>query len=352
MHHFKRTYSFQFLNHIPNTIEKYIESTSLKSRYLKFFKRRLYIFLKGQKDLELFTILTKHKNILWINMSAASLGDSLMDLSSRIMLRNKKVDLFTHRKNFLIYEDDLFFSHVFTNIQDLAHLKYDLIIIDSYSTRSIKIKSIVARETPYVGMFGYFNGPEVNRTLFSFSQMNNLLDNIMNEYELKDSARNSISVSKNDKEVVKNITPKNFIAFVLGGEWKFKTFHKWEAIVSKISFDNPDLYLVFLGSKNATSCSEEILKKFPNRNILNFVNKLTFNQTAEVISRSELVFCCDGGLMHAANAVSAKNISLFAKLSPEMLITDSANSYHLFDENNVNNISTDDILSIFGNIYP
>ena len=73
--------------------------------------------------------------------------------------------------------------------------KYDLVIIDSYSSRSMRVKAEVAPSLNYVGMYGFFNGPEVNRTLFSFHQMNNLLGNIKEEDEILNLAKNHISIS-------------------------------------------------------------------------------------------------------------------------------------------------------------
>ena len=98
-----------------------------------------------------------------------------MDLSSRSLLSDRKVDLLTDKKNVNLYHEDWVFSSVYTNPKDLNNKSYDLVIIDSYSTRSIKIKTQVTRLTPYIGMYGYFNGPEVNRVLFSFHKMNSLL---------------------------------------------------------------------------------------------------------------------------------------------------------------------------------
>ena len=48
----------------------------------------------------------------------------------------------------------------------------------------IKIKSKVAPKIFFVGIYGYFNGPEVNRILFSFHQMNNLLGYAYSENEI------------------------------------------------------------------------------------------------------------------------------------------------------------------------
>lgn len=340
---FKRTYTLQFDNKIPNYINIYLNEVAFLKRLAKFYKRYLFILFKGQKKLEVFKILPNHKNILWINVSAPSLGDSLMDLSSRSMLINKNIDLFTDIKNAHIFQSDEIFRNTYVDVERVRKNKYDLIILDSYSTRSIRIKSKVAPNTFYVGMFGYFNGPEVNRILFSFNQMNNLLGNHKSKEEINRIAKILITISKKDKEIIRDKLPqKIYIAIAVGGEWKYKTYDYWSNLIEKIIQENEMINLVLIGSKNGLNESEKILKKFKKHNIFNLVSKLTFNQTAEVIRRSSLLICCDGGLMHAGNAVGTKMIALLARLSPEMLLT-NPETITLTDDVDVNNINYDDI---------
>jgi len=341
---FKCTYYFPFKNTIPNYIDNYLEKNSFFKRYLKFIKRRFYIFLKGQNNLEVLAILPEHQNILWINISAPSLGDSLMDLSSRIMLKDKKVDLFTDTKNHQLYLSDEYFNNVYTKSKDLHELNYDLVIIDSYSSRSIKIKSLVAPKTSFVGVFGYFNGPEVNRILFSFHKMNHLLGYLKSENEINSLAKNSISISQKDHEIVDQIVPDKYITIAIGGEWQYKTYKKWDKVINQIILDDKEIRIIFIGSKNAKLFSTKLLNQYPQNNFLDFVERLSFNQTVEVIRRSEVILCCDGGLMHAANAVGANAVSLFARLTPDMLVTSSTTSFNLFDLKDVNNIHTEDVV--------
>lgn len=341
---FNRTYKLPFKYVIPTYTKQYLKNKSIYQRFIKFFKRYIFIVLKGQKNLETFSILPCHHKILWINLSASSLGDSLMDLSSRVMLLDKNVDLFTNKKNKHIYQDDKIFNNIFSQINEMQNIKYNLVILDSYSARSIKVKSLIAPNSPYVGMFGYFNGPEVNRILFSFHQMNNLLGNNLHEGEINKIAKNFITISKSDMLVVNDIVAENYIAIALGGEWEYKTYKKWDEIIEQLIVQNQDLGIVLIGSDNAIQQSQEIIKKFSEYNFLNFVARLTFNQTIEVIRQSKLLLCCDGGLLHGATAVNANTLALLARLTPEMLLTKNTSAFSLYDTNNVNAISVNDIL--------
>jgi len=345
IHQFKKTYQLPFKYIIPNYISAHLGKTQLYKRVFKFLKRYIYIILKSQANLEVFKILPIHKNILWINVSAPSLGDSLMDLSSRTLLNDRNLDLFTDSKNSMIYENDIFFNNIFTEISDVKKFHYDLIIIDSYSSRSIKIKTKVAHKTIFVGIYGFFNGPEVNRNLYSFHQMNQLLAYPKSEKEINSLAKCSISISKEDQEIVKKIIPKKYITIAIGGEWQYKTYNKWNELIKQITLLDKELIIIFVGSKNAEKISKDLLIEFPNVKILNLSSVLSFNQTAEVIRKSELFLCCDGGLMHAATALNVKIVPLFARLTAAMLFTRDLETFTLFDEHDVNNIQVHDVVS-------
>jgi hypothetical protein len=109
---FKRTYKLPFKCYIPNYTQDFLADASLLRCRLKYIKRLLFLLIRGQKSLEVDNILSEHQRILWINLSAPSIGDSLMDLSSRILLKNKKIDLFTSKK-MEIYTKMINFSILF-----------------------------------------------------------------------------------------------------------------------------------------------------------------------------------------------------------------------------------------------
>ena len=152
---YRKTYTLPFKFEIPNYSGDFLKKTSVMKRWLKYIKRYFYIVIKRQNKLEIFNILPKHKKILWINVSAPSLGDSLMDLSSRLLLKDYKVDLFTDKKNSELYKDDFKFSRVITDKNQVVDSKYDLVILDSYSTRSIQAKVKLASLTPFIGIINY-----------------------------------------------------------------------------------------------------------------------------------------------------------------------------------------------------
>jgi len=345
MLNFKKTYKLPFKYEIPNYIKDFIKQRVFFSRWIKYFKRYLFIILNSQKKLELSSILPAHQDILWINISAPSLGDSLMDLSSRVMLKGRNVDLFTTENIASLYLSDEIFNNVYSSIEMAGINSYDLVIIDSFSSRSIEVKCKIAPKVEFVGIYGYFNGPEVNRVLFSYHQMNNLLNYQKSGEEIRFSAKTSISISKIDQDIINKINlPDRFIAIVLGGEWKYRTYKNWDKVIENILKKNNHLNIVLLGSENANLIADKILTQFANNNIFNYVAKYSFNQTTQIISLSDVLLCCDGGLMHAANAFNKTVVPLFARLTPEMQLTDCINAFPLFDNLDVNNITSFDVI--------
>jgi len=342
---FKKTYSLPFKYEIPHYIEHFLKQKTLFSRWMKYFKRYLFMALNGQTKLELFSILPKHKDILWINISAPSFGDSLMDLSSRVLLEGRNIDLFTIKNVADIYLTDKRFNNVYFNEKIASKNKYDLVIVDSFSSRSIRVKCKIAPRTNFIGMFGYFNGPEVNRALFSFHQMNNLLDYQESEEEINSIARASISISKVDQDLINKINlPDKYIAIVLGGEWDYRTYNKWDEVIEYIIKKNHQISIALLGSDNANVIANKLSKQFPSNYVFNYVSKYTFNQTAHIIKQADILICCDGGLMHAANASNKTIVPLFARLSSKMQLTDCINAFPLFDKEDVNNISVEEVV--------
>jgi len=348
MHSFKKTYELPFKFLIPNYTQSFLNKNHFARRFFKFLKRYIYIILKGQKNLEVYNISQDHKKLLWINVSAPSIGDSIMDLSSRVLINNVKIDLYTEMLNAKLYESDLIFLNVFTDKFLINQNDYDLVIIDSYSTRSIKIKNDIAPKLSFVGMFGYFNGPEVNRVLFSFHRMNQLLGYLKSESEIDKIAKATLSISDDDKRFVeKKNLPQSYISISVGGEWPYRTFNQWNLLIERLYKRDSELNIILVGSENGFKQAKELADEFEDFNMINCVSKFTFNQTTEVIKGASILICCDGGLMHAANAVSTTIIPLFARLNEQMQLTDSICSFALFDDIDVNNINVDNIFEAF-----
>lgn len=337
---FKKTFTLPFKFEIPNYTEEYVNANNLFIRYFKYFKRYLLILLLGQKQLEIETINANHKNILWINISAPSLGDTLMDLSSRELLSGRKIDLFTLEKNANLYKEDKHFSKVFVDKAQVEQFEYDLVIIDSYSSRTLRVKYDIAPKIKFVGMFGFYNGPEVNRVLFSFHRMNQLIGYKRSSDEITKKAKTTLTISNKDIDLIDNLSlPKKYIVIAIGGVWPHRTYNNWINVIDRLLLSDKKLNIVLVGSNNGFKSAEILSNYFSNFNVINHVSKFSFMQTAEIIKRANILLCCDGGLMHAANSVETPIIPLLARLDKNMQLTQAIKCSVLSDEFDVNNIN-------------
>jgi len=343
---YKRTYTLPFKFDIPNYTQDFIDNNSLIAIFFKYLRRYIYLHLKKQSKLEIHKIQLSHKKILWINLSAPSLGDSLMDLSCRGLLKDRIIDLYTDKKNAHLFINDGIFRNIYSQADEVLKTSYDLVIIDSYSSRTIKVKSILLPLTSFVGMYAYYNGPEVNRVLFSYHRMNQLLGYIKSEEEINILARPLLAISDKDSQLIRNFKlPKDYISIAIGGEWAYRTYNNWDKLINQLIHIDPQLKIVLVGSNNALRFAHKITEKIPSENLISCVNRFSYAQTAEIIKKSKLLICCDGGLMHAANALKTPILPLFARLTPQMQLTDNIISFSLFDHRDVNNIEVNSILA-------
>ena len=334
---YHETYTLPFKEIIPSNISQYIRSAKNISRRIKFLRRICIMFLFREMRNERQTIKASDKKILWINISAPSIGDSLMDLSSRSIIENKEIDLLTDSKNSHIYHEDEYFRNIYDERIDLKNLNYDLIILDSYSSRSLKIKHKYFPNTKFVSLYGFFNGPEINRIYFSFYKMKYLLNQPL------DLTKNSFlpSISLPDSKLLEKL-PNKTIVIAIGGEWGYRTYDSWEYIVEFL-LKKTKLNVALVGSSNGVKHAQKILNYVNSQRAISFVNQLKFKESVKIIGDCDYFIGCDGGLLYAAAAMNKKMLALFAELNPLLRITDSMNIISLYDKDNVNNISLKEI---------
>jgi hypothetical protein len=341
---FYRTYTTPFKEKIPSFEDGFFLRVSAFKRFLRFFSRYIYteISLRNSKKIE--KISPQHKRILWIQWVDAYLGDSLMDLSSRVLLADKRVDLLTKKYTANIYKDDDVFDRIFTNSSQCNPDDYDLLIIDSYRERSIRSFIGILSHIPHVSLYGYYNVDDFNRLYFSFYRINQLLLYPHNKQYIDDIARPLLPITSLDKSIVEGFgLTGSFITVVVGGAWKERTFHYWADVIKGILSKNIVEKVVLVGASDAKEESVSICKQYPN-NVVSFVGGCTFNQTAQVINKSIMLICADGGLMHAANAVKTPILGLFHELDPSVRFIKSNRSFGLTDKWCIDNISIKEIV--------
>ncbi len=107
---YSRTYDVSFIERLPSDRSEYMRCEAFTvGRKIKFWRRWLYMALNNQLSYERKMIREIDRSLLWINLSAPSVGDSIMDLSGRVLLSNKNIHLLTDKKTLLFINQTLFF---------------------------------------------------------------------------------------------------------------------------------------------------------------------------------------------------------------------------------------------------
>ena len=293
---------------VPSDVNRFLsEGFVVQLKWLlKYTKRRLFCFVFVEflgVNPERKVIGAKHKRILWINWAAPSLGDSLMDLSARVLLADRSVTLLTHPKNANLYRNDQWLVEVFSDPNQLVlkagRSSFDLVICDSFSPRVLMKKLYVAPFAEFCGLYGYVNGFEVHRTLFSFYKMRDLLSTQLTV----GSIRPCISIGSDTQG-----SCDYDICLAIGGEWAYRTYNYWHEVVPRL--EAMGFSIVLVGSENGRLPARTIVER--SSSVVSTVGRLSLNEVANLISKCRLFVGADGGLWHIASSIPIPTVVLFA----------------------------------------
>ncbi len=306
----KRAWEINATGFTPSDQRRFLAQEATRPRrVLKFLKRRFIMWILGQDHLEVNRIALSAKRILWISLSAPSIGDSIMDLAAARLLAGRTLHLLTGESNAPLHSACETFEAVFTSVEaTLVASKqdpYDFVIVDSYTPRSLLPKYRIAKDVPFVGLYGYLNGYEIHRTLFAFNRMQTLLGVSTNtklrvspELRLKPEFRMNTKIPNNSRTCV---------CIAVGAEWEFRRYAHWDAVIDEIG---PGHNFILIGSKNGLRDAERIERRC--HSVTNYVGKLSLVETVGLISECDFVLAADGGLWHIGCAFGKPSVSLFA----------------------------------------
>ena len=300
------TYDLQVLQFVPSDQCDFVRQRVFRVRwFFKYLKRLVVFFLTAQSS-RVWTspgCLRDTQRILWINLAAPSLGDSLMDLSARVMLREHDVDLLTSEKNEVLYRADDIFSKTTTKSSVARRWHqvqpYQVIIVDSFAPRVLWHKLQVSIGVPLVGLYGFVNGFEVHRTYFAFRRLEYLLGTAGGQPIKPHLTVQPFLVAARDTQ--------NSICIAVGGEWDFRTYDRWADVIDALIGTFP---IILVGSENGLTDAEKISQRFPQ--VCSFVGRLSLLETATCIAGSRFFIGADGGLWHIACALGVPSLVLFA----------------------------------------
>ncbi len=327
--------------YIPNNSRTIAEKESVLFKFKENFKllrKLIYYKCFGNTALYRNSMPEDIRKILWIGCHSDSIGDSLMELSARSLLKNYELHVLASKNNASIFENDPFFKNVYTN-PTLINDKYDFLILDYFTTKSIKLKNKFFHNIPFFCINEFLYGPDFNRLKLGYCRIAMLLNMPISDIKYN----YYIADQKVDFKKEKNLL---YVGISIGGEDPLRTFNNFDKLIQKLNSEVTNLKFILIGSSNGQMQAKKLMNHF--NNVENFVGKLSIQESAFVIKQCSIFICCDGGLMHIAQAFDIPIISLFWKFYPEFRLSCEAHiKLSLFDKSDVNNISINQIVEKF-----
>ena len=292
----------------------------------KHLHRRMVMATQSRR--EVFHI-KPNQRVLWIYYGKHAIGDAIMDLSGRALLRDRPgpVDLLTTSSLKALFDGDDVFRHIYEGTDKIDPDDYDVILVHEFNYPTLRLKKRRFCKTPFASLFRYYvAGPDRNSTQFSFAAVNKVFGLGLRAQTLSEMAKPYLREEPElPQELATELMPLGlFITIGMGGVEPRRTYAHWEACLR--AYDEafrPGMPggIVLLGSGNGLAHARALMKsgRFANLKLVSLVGELSLRDAKRVIANSELYVGADGGLMHVAHATPTPSVTLFAAAEPAHL---------------------------------
>ena len=334
---------------LPSSVDEYAAHTSVWKAARRRAMRSINLRLHGQTPLLRTRIdPAAHRRLLWIHHGTPQVGDSLTDLAARELLKGKfeRIDLLTDAHLLQLYRADEVFTQVAASPAELPG-PYDLILLHSASSRSVKDKLAHYRKVPFVHVHGFYTGPELNRTLFGYYRLAQLLGLSLSEQEIERMACPSMRASPAEEAAVDRLNlPTGAIIMAIGGVRDWCTYQQWPQVLRGLQQAGVTRQVVLVGSDNGLAMRDQIVAAQTGMTLLDRVAQHTLGEVQALMRRGALVVCADGGLLHLAHTARVPVVTLFAGISePRFRLTSANRTRWLYGANWVNDVPAADLVA-------
>lgn len=326
----------------PTTSDLYCSRANKIQLVKKYLHKSLRLRLNQQLKLEVKKI-SRTQKVLWIYTGKRNFGDAIMELSGRLLLKDKgySIDLFTLPHLVELFQYDQIFNNVYSSIESLKDHQYDVILMQEFNYPSIKLKNKYFKKLPYACLFGFFYGPDRNQSYFSSYAINDIFELEYDCAYIEKYARSILFSNRYIQEEIKKIVPnESYISISVGGVDPLRTYKYWHDVLLLINSAQLVKHICLIGSDNGLEFANLIKNnEYKNLEIINFVGNKTLIETFEIIKNSALFIGCDGGLVHVSSAANTPSVMLFGGDSPmNIRITKATPCIVIHSINSVNQI--------------
>ncbi|ALS60791.2 glycosyltransferase family 9 protein [Pandoraea norimbergensis] len=332
---------YAWVYHEPDV---FLQRTSHLTVAKKYLHRRLRLALSGQASREVRHV-PPNARVLWIYGGKASVGDAVMDLSGRALLRGREapVDLLITPSLKAVFEGDDIFRHVYDDPKAVNPADYDVVVMQEFNYPTLRIKRRHFPTLPFACLFRFFHGPDRNQTQFSLAAVNDVFALGLGPDELFSRAKPYLRAETDLPETIAQQLPQRpYLVLAMGGVEPRRTYAHWRECLA--AYDAaiagmPGLPagIVLLGSGNGADAAKALMEaQFAHLQLVSFVGELTLRDAKRVIANAALFVGADGGLMHVAHTTPTPSVTLFAKAEPPYLrLTPGCQSTPLQTESDV-----------------
>jgi len=324
----EETWTPPFPQALPSSVVEYAQHASPWKAARRRALRSLHLRLHGQTPLLRTRIDPDvHRRVLWIHQGTPQVGDSLTDLAARALLRGtlERLDLLTDAHLLQLYRSDDVFTQVASAPDELPG-PYDLVLLHSASSRSVKDKLAHYRRVPFAHVHGFYTGPELNRTLFGYYRLAQLLGLDASEQEIDHMACPSMRASAAEEAAVNKLgLPPGAIVMAIGGVRDWCTYQQWPQLLHGLREAGVTRPVVLIGSDNGLAMRDQIVAADTGLTLIDRVAQHTLGEVQAMMRRSALVICADGGLLHVAHTARVPVVTLFAGISEPRFRLTAAN---------------------------
>jgi hypothetical protein len=335
---------------VDQATDEYMTRTSRLTVAKKYLHRRLALGAQSRREIGR---IAPDQRVLYLYGGKHSIGDVVMELSGRALLRGRPgpVDLLTTSSLKPMFEGDDIFRHVYDDADEIDPGDYDVVFMSEFNYPTIRLKKRRFRKLPFACMFRYFNGPESNRTQFSWARINDVFGLGRSPESLSANAKPYLRQEPElPSALAAEVAPlRPFLAVAIGGVYPRRTYDHWMACLQ--AYDEAHASglpggVVLLGSDNGAATAQALMAngRFRNLRLLSLVGELSLRDSKRVIANSALFVGADGGLMHVAHTTPTPSVTLFAATEPPHLrLTPSCRSTPLHTDGGVSAIDPKDL---------
>jgi hypothetical protein len=333
---------------------KEIEQLSFRQKFniVKKYLHRIFELYRLKQNRKLVDRCNSHK-VLFIYAGVNNIGDALMDLSGRVLLKDSSIHmdcLIDPSLAFLFSPDDVF-KQVFTDPNEVPYHEYGFVVLNNLNLRTIRLKAKHAPDLPFSSMLGHFFDVDYNHIELSYAAFRDIFNLKIDDQELKTSAKLTLTprspVSKQVQE--KMVGAQRTIALGIGGRESYRVYEHWLEVLLELDGleDIQPITFLLLGSANAQGMAKKITEfSFQNIRVIDLTNALSLTECASVIEQTDLFVSADGGLLHVAHCTDTPTVGLFsADVPANMRTVASIRCLPLMSSYEVSSIPADEVAS-------